>query len=411
MTTMNSAQLVAGISKPIATAEELEMARKGNRFVVKAIDKGDMLRSIPNAFAKKFSGRLRDVLKAQKGLQEHPYTLMHKEEPVRFVVQWMTSGGMDATGPDALLYPKGNVKHLQSLQKLAEFLKIDMLLERVEADIKALREGPVAKQKPKNIKNGVPQNPKRNQKCFNCNDPRHIQLRCPLLPFQQVGDGGWWKYDPANVKPEPFHAVKEPRAIVTNGDAKLEAQPQPENDLPSDGAKENIVDKAGAGPMISRAAEDIEEPKKTIQETETVAEELKVTEIKHLSFLGTSFVIHDQDDNQWIFPRTKIALTVEGIGADGQLKFSGSAPFEYSWYPLDEQKKAEMEAAPVGLANGPVKVAATNGVLQSTVKAKNIMPHQETAQGPGLNVASGPGKANTGKKPRRSKKAPKKTPQ
>ena len=48
--------------------------------------------------------------------------------------------------------------------------------------------------------------------------------------------------------------------------------------------------------------------------------------------------VQDQDGNSWYIPKARIHLTIVGVGANGQLQFEGSAPFEYSWWPADPRK-------------------------------------------------------------------------
>ena len=86
---------------------------------------------------------------------------------------------------------------------------------------------------------------------------------------------------------------------------------------------------------------------------------LQVTAITDATHTGVNFTIRDQDGNDWFIPRSRINLKIDGIGTDGQLRFSGTAPIEYSWYPFSAEEQAEMEAAR-NIKSNPESVTVSN---------------------------------------------------
>ena len=74
---------------------------------------------------------------------------MHSPKAVQFVIDWMNNGGMDATGSEAIAYPKGNLENLDKLRKLVDFLGVEKL---VNGDIQDLNTERAAKSDVKKVK-------------------------------------------------------------------------------------------------------------------------------------------------------------------------------------------------------------------------------------------------------------------
>ena len=103
---------------------------------------------------------------------------------------------------------------------------------------------------------------------------------------------------------------------------------------------------------------------------------LQVTAITDAVHQGLNFTICDQDWNEWFIPRSRINLKIDGIGSDGQLKFSGTVPLEYSWYPLPIEQQAGIEVSQI-MTDAPAVAAPLSKV--SDVSGAQTLPKMDRA--------------------------------
>ena len=76
--------------------------------------------------------------KLQRELEHEPSQALHLPsdiESVKTVVGWMEVGGGEMTGKVAQRYPANDMKGLENLRQLAQYLEIGSLVDRTSQDI------------------------------------------------------------------------------------------------------------------------------------------------------------------------------------------------------------------------------------------------------------------------------------
>lgn len=89
------------------------------------------------------------------------------KQPVKMIVGWMMAGGGNALGTATDPYPNKQIGNLQTLKRLAVYLKIDPLIQRLTTDIEAIT--PILPARPAPKVAPKPVTPIPPQLCWYCN--------------------------------------------------------------------------------------------------------------------------------------------------------------------------------------------------------------------------------------------------